>query len=140
MVAFHGVVSLDPRHALLERARQAASAAERHHCAYYAVEATLRLSVAARHARHLEQGGDPATLQRFHASLPRASVGTWLGALRTLTKASGERLPRPDRETVGALAQACLEERVISAEVRRQALAGLPPAGPAADLGGPGAR
>jgi len=63
-----------PVASLLKRARSARSPAERHHTAYFACEAALKLAVAAR--------ADDLDL----TPLARGSTGTWLAFLRAATK------------------------------------------------------
>ena len=127
---------LDPVAHLLSRAGAAASVVERHHCAFYSIEASLRLAVAARLAvwRQAEETAD-GEIARFLARLPRASLGSWLGGLRALDAQLDEghalagQLGRHDSAAWSDLAAACEAEGVVSSQVartaRRSVLGGL---------------
>ena len=125
-----GVQHLDPVQHLLARAEAAASVVERHHCAYYAVEASLRIAVATRLAIWREEAPEDPGVSRFLQRIQRASLGTWAQGLRALD--AWLQTARPGHGLAGLLqeksppalrdlAEACATEGVVTADVARSA-------------------
>jgi len=116
--------------ALLERSRTASTPAGQHQTAYYALEAGIRLAATVRLATWREVApGDPK-LAQVQASLGRASLGVWLGALRHASRA----LARDehelaelalDLEPFAAWSGAAVGEGVVKGSTPRDALESL---------------
>lgn len=113
---------LSPPEDLLRRAKNASTAAERHHCALYALEAALKLAVGARAALWSERGRPGADeLDSVLSRMARPSTGTWLELLRTLDQVlRDEEHALIDTPLDGALdlpAWTPLAEAIVAAEV-----------------------
>ncbi len=76
---------------LLRRALNGKSPAERHNCAFYLAEATLKLAASARIGLYLERSLQPGgEIERALEGLLLPSLGQWCGLLRTVNAALAE--------------------------------------------------
>lgn len=128
---------------LIHRAIQGKSAAERHNCAYYLGEASLKLAAAVRIRLYLERALEPQdNVARRLVCLKLPSLGQWCELLRStnqelgaLPDAAHTPLARRARELtrrpepwngVTALAEAVSEAGVLNREIARRAITGGP--------------
>ena len=123
---------------LLRRALNGKSPAERHNCAFYLAEASLKLASAARIGLYLERGlQHGSAIAKALEGLMLPSMGQWCGLLRMVNGALGELsdaalLPlarcaaaldrkRPQWGAVKALAERSVELGIVGAETAKRA-------------------
>jgi len=121
---------------ILIRARNAKASAERHHCAFYAGEAAIKLAAIARICLwRAHPGPDDHPVWALLAGLERASLGHYVRLLRECDAdlrergidhplVAGQEPQRLNSDAVAALVGATVQRGTVSADVGRQARKG----------------